>query len=844
MQENLFTLFDDGDKPVTPTPNLFGRNIAESSAAYHDGTKVHPLPKNSGAVPNHDATRVQHSAQASYARAENGATRVQPSASKKQRSSSGGGRGGGGNKNNKNTRKKTRKIVFRNIVKTLFVLICIGLIAFSFLAVSISKYIVAETANDDVLLNLEQQSTSQNSYIMAWDADKQQWVEYQPLIAQGTNSVWVSLNDISPYLVDAVIATEDKDFLKHKGFSPTRTVGAALNEVFHFRSTFGGSTLDQQLVKNLTGDNAILDKDGNRSAGYQRKLKEIFRAVGLNNQYSKEMILEAYLNTMPLSGTIVGVQAGAKEYFYKEVKDLSIAEAAMIAGITKAPGDFNPYVNPDNCKVRRDDVLTFMYQQEKITKTEYDAALAESISLYDGPRQADQNAQETGVTSYFSDAVFEEVINDMVKQGLAPNREMAGNLLYTRGYYIEATVDLKLQAKMEEVYALGYEEGGLFPEKVTAEATITHDDGSTTTETVHPQSAMAVVNYQGELVGVVGGLGEKTISLGLNRATQSPRPIGSAMKPIGVYALGIDYGVVNYSSLIMDTGIQPNSPPNIDPETGRPKNDWPRNYTGPPTGNPVILSDAVAQSLNTVPVRIATWLGKENLYEFLSETLEISTLVQPDDVDYSPLVLGGMHTGISAYELAAAYTIFGGENNYGVFNSAHCYKRVLDADGNVIMEPEITTVQAISPQAGYVVNRLMSNVLRGAGGTANGMGTNYMDSVAKTGTTSNDKDRWFVGLTPYYVTAVWWGYDENLEIKWPASASTNPPPMVWRDVMNDVQADMPEASFPAQPEGIERGTFCRESGLMAGPECTQTQQGYYITGINVPETCEIHTDEE
>ncbi len=760
-----------------------------------------------------------------------GATRVQPSAKKP---SSGGGGKPPQNKKSQRKGKKTAKYVLLNLLKGFFVLCCVGVMLLSMLAVSISKYVVETTADDDLKLNLYNLKLPQNSYILAWDEDKNDWVEYQKFTGQSSNSIWVPLEGISPYLKDAVIATEDKDFEKHNGFSWYRTIMAAVNEVFHFQTQFGASTLDQQLVKNLTGD-----KDND----YRRKIREIFRAIGLNNQYPKDMILEAYLNTLPLSGTIVGVQAAATEYFYKDVADLTLSEAALIAGITKSPGTYNPFTNPDNALKRRNVVLGQMLKYDKITQAQYDEAVAQPLGLYDGPRQEDEYRPEEGVTSYFTDAVFEEVVRDLVAKGIADSREGAIKMLYTGGLRIEATVDLKLQAKMEEVYALGYGEGGLFPESVTAEVEVRDADGNVTTQTVHPQSTMAVMNYDGELVGVVGGMGEKTASLSLNRATQSPRPVGSTMKPIATYALGIDYGLIDYSRLIPDLGVQPRDPsnPKVDPETGAVINDWPRNYSGDPTGNLVPVSDAIAQSLNTVPVRIATWLGKETLYEFLRDTLEISTLSDPEDIDYSPLVLGGMHKGITAYELAAAYTIFGGEDTYGVFNSAHCYRRVLDASGNVIMEPDITTVQAISPEAGFVMNRLLSNVLRANGGTARGMALDYMDSVAKTGTTTDDFDRWFVGLTPYYVSAVWWGYDTNIQIKWSPKASTNPPPVVWKNIMEEVQADKPEISFPDMPQGVSKETFCRDSGQLAGPNCTNTQTGYYISS-DLPEICQLHAD--
>ncbi len=820
------------------------RNPPPARAPREDATTLYNNPAPARAAGTDDRTRVSRPPQKA---AGNGNGR---GAGGKGGGRSGGGNGGGGKgsagKGGKASRKKTMKYVLKNMLKTAFVLGCVLVIVLSFMAISVAQYLVEATADDDLILNLETRKTAQTGYILAKDPTTGEWLEYQKLVSE-SNSIWVPLHQISPYLKDAVISTEDREFESHGGFSVKRTAFAAFNEVFHVRdNTFGASTIDQQLVKNLTGEKEVVGADGEKGAGYQRKMREIYRAVGLNNRYSKDMILEAYLNTLPLSGTIVGVQAAAKEYFYKDVWDLELHEAAMIAGITQFPTQYNPYNHPENCKDRRNDVLFFMYDNGKITEEEMLAACALPLGLYEGARQEDAFANEAGVNSYFSDTVFEAVVGDLVEQGVVESREAAIRMYYNGGLRIESTVDLTLQTEMERVYELGWGEGGLFPESVTTDVEVENDDGTVTTQTVHPQSSMAVMDYNGELKGIVGGIGPKTESLVLNRAYQSPRPIGSTMKPLTSYALGIDYNLITYSSMLMDAAVASRNPssPTRDAE-GNVVFDWPYNY-GESTSNNVnvLVCDAVASSKNTVPALVATWLGKETLYSHLQDTLEISTLMEGEnyDLNYAPLVLGALSKGISAYELAAAYAIFGGTDSYGVFNSPHCYTRVLDAFGNVVLQPQQITVQAIKPESAYVVNRLLSGVLRGNGGTARGMALNYMDSVAKTGTTTDDKDRWFVGLTPYYISAVWWGYDTNQEINWSAAASTNPPPNVWKSIMETVQADKPEMAFPAQPEGVVERKFCRESGLIASENCPDTQLGYY-TSENVPEVCTLHTGE-
>ncbi|MFV0413303.1 MAG: transglycosylase domain-containing protein [Oscillospiraceae bacterium] len=768
------------------------------------------------------------------------------------RSTGGGGNGGNGG-GRRSRQPSAGKLILTNLLKVFFALFCLGVIVASVFAVRVATYVVSSTENDSEILNLETFSQSATSYIMALNPNnpnaeaENDWIEYQKLTGE-SNSIWVPLDEIPTYIQDAAIAAEDADFYNNSlGFSIPRTIYAALNEVFHFRATFGGSTLDQQLVKNLTKENEVVGEGGDTSAGYQRKLREIYRAWSMNKNYTKPIILETYLNTIPLSGTIVGVQAGAKEYYNKNLNELTLAQCATIVGITNAPGKYNPYTNPENCLERRDYVLYRMLVTEKITQQEYDAAIAEGLGLYEGEREGNS----TGVFSYFTDTVYEAVISDYMEQHEGISRQAAHRLFYNSGWRIYATVDLTLQTEMERVYEMGYgsqSDGYIFPD-ISAEVQTKDESGNViSTETKQTQSAMVVMDYQGNLRGVVGGIGEKTESLGQNRATQSYRQVGSTMKPIAAYALGIEEGMVDYSSMLEDSPVQYKNPSNpVVDENGLPVYDWPSNYTNTYTRAPMLVSDALAQSINTVAVKIGMRVGIDRMYEFLVETLQVSTLT--DDGIYTdraiaPLVLGSMTHGMYPIELASAYQMFG---NGGVYYSWHCYSKILDANGNLVMQPNITVVQAISEETSYVMNRLLENVLSrsagtatGVNGTANGMKpSGNMDAVGKTGTTSDDKDRWFVGLTPYYVSAVWWGYDDNAELEWSARASTNPPPLVWKTVMETAQANLAYKEFPAKPAGVQEATFCRETGQLATENCTDTQTGYY-TSNRVPETCYLH----
>ncbi len=786
----------------------------------------------------------------------------------------------------KKARKRTVvKVMVLNLFKAIFVCFCIAVIVLSLVVVQMVQYVVDATNEDDNILDLENMKLKQTSYFMAANPDnpnareEDDWFIYQEL-SGSEHRIWVPLNEIPDNLVNAVVATEDRAFYEHHGVNFERTAYALLNEVFQFQSnTFGASTIDQQLVKNLTGEDQVVGEDGDKSEGYRRKLREIFRAWGLNNRYSKDMIMEAYLNTMSLSETVAGVEAGAQVYFGKSVSELTLAECATVAGITRAPTYYSPYQNPENCHERRDDVLFFMFETGKITEKEFNDALDEPFVIQPKNAPSKNENADGAVFSYVSDKVFDDVVADlMVLKNCTYNEAVED--LRTGGYRVYITADLRVQAALDGIYDTGYDEDGYFMDesrfpgyarRMTVSEDILNDQDLKVGERqVMPQSSCAVINYEGELVAIRGGIGKKTESLSLNRAVGTVdedgnpqgalRQVGSTMKPIAAYALGIDYGIITYSKGVMDVGVRnnPGSPRATDAE-GNPVNNWPRNYSGTYRNYPLPICSAITESTNTVAAQVGMWVGVDSMYSFLTQTLQISSLVEPYDLDLGPLVLGSMTHGMCAYELAGAYMMFGGNDTYGTYNSLHSYLRIEDSRGNIVMKPEQTTVQAIDPQSGYVMNRLLSNVLRGSGmpggaaATAGGMSpVGEMDSVAKTGTTSDDIDRWFVGLTPYYVTAVWWGYD-NDGIKdpadrhdlsaWSPGARTNIPVNVWKTLMEDVQEEMPVKEFPAQPDGIVEDTFCTISGDLASAGCPG-MRGYY-TSFNIPDHCAVaHGGEE
>ena len=731
------------------------------------------------------------------------------------------------------TKKKINK---NKLIKTILywcaVLACIGVMVGSVVAVWLSSYLVKATAGDDAVLNLNDIKLAYTTILYYEDPENPgSYLEYQRLRNDTENRIWVDLENISPYVVDAFIAVEDKDFYQHKGVNITRTIAAAINEytpIKLFSSKQGASTITQQLVKNLTED---MDSDG--LGGAFRKLREIFRAFMLEKNYTKDIILEAYLNTLRLSGQLGGVQAGAHAYFDKDISEVTLAEAATIAAVTKAPTYYSPIANPENNIERRNDILYFMLQQGKITQEEFDDAIDDELVI----ASKEETVASENVNSYFTDMVLDQVIADLQSEN-GMTKGAATQLVYSGGLRIYTTVNPNVQNAMEKEFS---DESGTFS-KYAKEAKV-KDKATGEEKIITPQAAMVSVDYDGKIVGVVGGLGEKTADRSLNRAVDSVRPVGSTMKPIGAYALALDYGYINFSYPVEDSWFEMRKNDANDPDEEA--REWPANYSKTYTETNIPVAKALAKSLNTVAVKTLDYVGVENAFSFLEDTLHITSLVSPDenrysnDMDLGPLALGSLTYGISPLEMAAAYAIFGNE---GVYTKPYCYTTVETASGEILLEKEVTTVQAISEETAYIMNRMLrgtlhySNPVTGEAGTGYGLGTDRMDSVGKTGTTSDNKDHWFVGLTPYYATATWWGYDDQIELT--VNYRTHPPTTSWRNVMNAAQKNLPLKSFPVA-DTVVAHNYCEDSGKLANGSCPLQFQGYY-TEDNLPGYCPMH----
>ncbi|MDL2324853.1 transglycosylase domain-containing protein [Ruminococcaceae bacterium OttesenSCG-928-A16] len=704
---------------------------------------------------------------------------------------------------------------------------------FAVLFIATAIMLLRTTRNDDLWLDLTQVPYRSATVLYATNAQTGQVEEYARLNST-QNMAYVSSGDIPQNLKNAFVAVEDKDFYNHNGVSLRRTLFAVLNE-FKYELTGsyiggdagrkqGASTIDQQLIKNLT-----LDDENSNLAGYLRKIREIYRAYKLDNTYDKDTILTAYLNVIGFTGNTAGVQAEAQKLFGKPVSQLTLAECASIASITRNPARYNPVTKPEEHLTRRNYVLGLMLEQGMITADEHANAVAEPLQLaYKGEPDLTQP-----VTDYFTDVVIDQAIKEFTAQrGIT--RAEASNLLYNGGLRIYTTVVPALQQTMQKTLGPynSYPQPGVTVQKAqfNSDGTPKLDENGnpiTLPETVYPQAAMVSLNYNGGICAVVGGLGEKEVSRGFNRATSAVRQVGSTMKPIGPYAVALEKNKITWSTPLLDAPVRTVK----DPATGEEK-EWPVNATNSYAQKDVLVKDAFAKSINTVAVRVGDLAGNRNMYNFVHGKLEVSSLTKAD-VDSGPLVLGSSTYGITPIEMARAYTIFG---NGGELPTVHSFTNINSGTGIVWLEVKVTQKQVLSEETAYIVNRLMAEVMK-SGGTASGMAVpGDIESIGKTGTTSDHRDHWFIGLTPYYVTASWYGYDENLPLG--ADSHWSPPVVAWRTVMQKGQAGLPPAGF-AGPVTVVQTPYCTVSGYAAGGNCPAAT-GYYKQN-NLPKAnCPVH----
>lgn len=641
-----------------------------------------------------------------------------------------------------------------------------------------------------------------------------------------------------------MIAIEDKRFYKHKGVDWHGTARAIFSTIFG-GSVQGGSTITQQLVKNVTGDNQNTVK---------RKVMEIYRAQELEKRYEKDEILEAYLNEVYFGYSCYGVVTASLKYFNKDVSELSLAECASLVAITNNPSLYDPLQTDwglENNRTRQLLVLGAMLEQGKIDQAAYDAAKEENVVFSNGytilggrvdvdtdkkddtdtdggdEQPEEETKTATSSQSYFTDAVIEDVAAALVeKYGLTDSTnpvtgkvttafDQGVNMVYGKGYKIYTTQNPDYQKIAEEVCT--------DTSNLPYTSTYTNSYGDKETEQL--QVGMTIVDpYTGYVVAMVGGAGVKQYDRGWNWAT-SARQCGSAIKPISVYAPALDDGTINGASTIDDYPVMVLN--------GSP---YPKNANGRYMGL-TPLHTAIARSTNTCAVRVVQEYGTSRSYDFMTNKLGFTTLTSQDAQQVGNMGLGGLDRGVTTEEMAAAFAAFANE---GIYTAPRTFVRVEDADGNVILENEAKSSVAMKDTTAALMNSLLQEVVTaGTGGEGRISG---MHVAGKTGTTNNDQDRYFVGYTPYYSCAVWVGYVHNQRIV----ASGNPAASMWQKVMSRIHADLPDKDF-FSCSGLTYVKVCADSGLLATDSCAEDCRGSrvysaLVAADNAPSAyCNMHT---
>ena len=728
------------------------------------------------------------------------------------------------------------------IIGTLLLVFVVTLTIFS----GIFMAYINSTMRGKVEVYLDEFETKVSTELYSQDPDTGEWVMYQTLYLNSENRIWTDLEDIPKYLQEAAIAIEDKRFEKHHGVDWKGTTRAIVYTLFG-KNVQGGSTITQQLVKNVTGDNEVTVK---------RKITEIYRALELEKRYEKDEILEAYLNEVFFGQSCYGVVTASRMYFNKDVSDLTLAECASLMGITNNPSMYDPTLSSwtrENNRERQLTILGAMLEQEKISQEEYDEAKAEDIVFSNGftisgkyvgsdgtatePEPDEPTTDDTespadeeeptikGRYSWFTEAMIGDVADALVeKYGITDKvrdngttytaYEQAWDMVHGKGYKIYTTQNPKYQKIAEDVcYDLS---------NIPYTSSYTNSAGEQVEDQL--QIALTIVDpTNGYVVAMIGGAGEKQADRVWNWAVNA-RQCGSAIKPLSTYAPALDDGTINGASVIDDYPMLLNG------------DVWPRNDNWRYQGL-MPLHLALRQSLNTCAVRINLAYGVTNSYDFLVNKLGFENLTYTDSQQVGNMALGGFEKGVTTEEMAAGFATF---VNEGVYTKPRTFVRVEDANGNVILENEAKSTVAMKNTTAALMNSLLQEAsLQGTGYQAQFPG---MHIAGKTGSTNSNKDRYFAGYTPYYSCAVWAGYEHNQRIV----ASGNPCAVIFQKVMKAIHEDLPDKDF-FSCAGLTSVAVCADSGMLASENCALDVRGSrvytaLVAADNAPTSvCTMHT---
>lgn len=672
---------------------------------------------------------------------------------------------------------KTLGIIGKTIAALFLLMVIVGCIAATALTVFVMKYVDSESTYD-----LNNVQTTYTTNIIGLSAGQE--VIIQSISNQG-NREWLDITEIPEYVQDATICAEDKRFFEHEGVDWPRTFAAFTNMMLGYVGLdlgfdSGASTITQQLIKNINADFY------NREAS--TKVKEILAALNLEKTYSKQQILGAYMNYISLGYNNYGIEAGAEYYFGKSTQELTIAEAASLACITKSPAYYNPIDGPEDNKERRSWVLKTMLEEEYITQEEYDQAINEDIQAalipHDGT--VDDGTDDKGYYSWAVDATMHDVAEDLADQE-GWDYETAISKLKSGGYSIYTKIDIDLQNQLESITTNPDTFNSWMPENP-------------------PDAAVCVMDYEGNVVAQVGSRHPKTGYLGDSKVFSGMLNVGSCMKPLAAYAPALQNDLIYWDQVRKD---EPKLC--IDDDTGEIKKggkaNWPNNWNDSFSGN-ITIVDALRWSKNTIPVELEMQMGLESVQQWLEHDLGIST------VDYAgdgyATTLGNMTNGIHLDEFTAGYLMFG---NNGVHHDPKNYTIVYDSKGEVVLEADTAGNQALDSDTAYIMNRLLRTVIAQSGstGTAASLDSLGIEVIGKTGT-GEDKGLAFVGATPYHVSSIWMGYDDNSDID---SDLVYSPARVWYNIFSQLYATYEPKDF----------SYLDDSGVI------QKNGGYYKAGV-------------
>lgn len=695
--------------------------------------------------------------------------------------------------------------------------------------------------------------------------------ETHRFVASGSNRVYKTIQDIPENLAHAFVAIEDERFYKHNGIDLQGIARAAVSTLTG--SEQGASTLTQQLIKNNVFPNFVDEKTF--SDKLERKFQEQYLALQIEKQMSKEEILESYMNTINLGQNCLGVQSAAMRYFGKDVSKLTLSECAVIAGITQNPARYNPVTHPDYNAKRREKVLGDMLKQGYITEKAYNKAMKDKV--YARIQKVNKKSTDNNATSYFVDALSDQVIHDL-KEQLGYTDAQAYNALYSGGLSIYSTQNKKMQTICDEEMNKDSNYPGLIEYGLDYALTVTRADGSVKNYssghikkfaqqrygktqgllysskdeakrmvkewkktiakkgdkyneviniTPQPQASVTLMDQStGEIKAMVGGRGTKGTSLSLNRAYKgAKRQPGSTFKVLAAYAPAIDACGKTLTSTVVDEPYTYKNGKSV------------RNASGSYKGT-VTYRTAIANSINVCAVKVSDEITQELGYEYCKDKFGITTLVKNKEINgkifsdiNQTLALGGITEGVYNYQLCAAYASIA---NGGEYNTPTLYTKIVDHDGNVLLENPGSSHRAVKESTASLLTSALQSVVQS--GTGRSCQLNNMPTAGKTGTTTSNKDLWFCGFTPYYTCAVWGGYDDNKACSYDTSFRFR----LWNGIMSRIHENLEYKDFDLNA-GLEQVTVCSITGKLPRSGCP-TETGYFTEDTIPTETCPGHSN--